>query len=175
MDIRIIIHRFGFPLLNCWNPRSINDLYKCNCLQDRDIFDGSQAWKIITIFNIAIVIGTSAGLHIRTYSLKCQKCGICEIRLHVIQYIQNNVCRIAHWGRVTHICVGKLTIIGSDNGLSPGRRQAIIRINAGIFLIRTLGTNFSEILKRKWYLFIKENGGKFVSASMCFMISCTYP
>ena len=25
-----------------------------------------------------------------------------------------------HWGRVTHICVNKLTIIGSDNGLSPG-------------------------------------------------------
>ena len=39
-----------------------------------------------------------------------------------------------------------ITIIGSDNGLSPGRRQAIIWINAGIVLIRTLGTNFSEIL-----------------------------
>ena len=26
---------------------------------------------------------------------------------------------LTHWGRVTHICVGKLTIIGSDNGLSP--------------------------------------------------------
>ena len=33
---------------------------------------------------------------------------------------------LTHWGRVTHICVGKLTIIASDNGLSPGRRQAII-------------------------------------------------
>ena len=31
-----------------------------------------------------------------------------------------------HWGRVTHICVGNLTIISPDNGLSPGRRQAII-------------------------------------------------
>ena len=51
-----------------------------------------------------------------------------------------------HWGRVTHICVGKLTILGSDNGLSPGRRQAIIWINAGILLIGPLGTNFSEIL-----------------------------
>ena len=39
----------------------------------------------------------------------------------------------------------KLTIIGSDNGLSPGRRQAIIWTNAGILLIRTLGTNFCEI------------------------------
>ena len=53
---------------------------------------------------------------------------------------------LTHWGRATHICVGKLTIIGSDNGLSPGRHQAIIWTNAGILLIRTLGTNFSEIL-----------------------------
>ena len=52
---------------------------------------------------------------------------------------------LTHWGWVTHICVSKLTIIGSDNGLSPGRRQAIIWTNAGILLIRTLGTNFSEI------------------------------
>ena len=53
--------------------------------------------------------------------------------------------KLTHWGRVTHICVGKLTIIGSDNGLSPGRRQAIIWTNAGILLIGPLGTNFSEI------------------------------
>ena len=30
------------------------------------------------------------------------------------------------WGRVTHICVGKLSIIGSDNGLSPGQCQAMV-------------------------------------------------
>ena len=53
---------------------------------------------------------------------------------------------LTHWGRVTHICVGDLTIIGSDNGLSPGRRQAIIWINEGILLIGPLGTNFSESL-----------------------------
>ena len=46
---------------------------------------------------------------------------------------------------MTHICVGKLTNIGSYNALSPGRRQAIIWTNAGILLIRPLGTNFSEI------------------------------
>ena len=56
------------------------------------------------------------------------------------------VNNLTHWGRVTHICVRKLSIIGSDNGLSPGRRQAIIWTNAGILLIWTLGTNFSEIL-----------------------------
>ena len=47
---------------------------------------------------------------------------------------------------MTYICVSKLTIIGSDNGLSPGRRQAIIWTNGGILLIGTLGTNFCEIL-----------------------------
>ena len=53
---------------------------------------------------------------------------------------------LSHWGRVTHKCVSKLTIIGSDNGLSPNQRQAIIWTNAGILLIRPIGTNFSEIL-----------------------------
>ena len=52
----------------------------------------------------------------------------------------------AKWCRVIHICVSycKLTIIGSDNGLSD-RHQAIIWSNAGILLIGPLGTNFSEI------------------------------
>ena len=54
--------------------------------------------------------------------------------------------RLTHWGRVTHICVSKQTNTGLDYGLSPGRRQAIIRSNAGILLIRPLGTNFSEFL-----------------------------
>ena len=53
---------------------------------------------------------------------------------------------LTHWGRVTHICVGNLTIIGSDNGLSPCRCQAIIWKNVGILLIGPLGTNFSEML-----------------------------
>ena len=53
---------------------------------------------------------------------------------------------LTHWGWVTHICVSKLTIIGSDNGLSPGQRQALIWTIAGILLIRTLETNLSEIL-----------------------------
>ena len=45
-----------------------------------------------------------------------------------------------------HICASKLTINGSDNGLSPSRRQAIIWTNAVILLIGSLGTNFSKIL-----------------------------
>ena len=54
--------------------------------------------------------------------------------------------KLTHWGRVTHICVSKLTIIDSDDGLSPGRRQAIIWTNAGIMLLGPLQTKFSEIL-----------------------------
>ena len=53
---------------------------------------------------------------------------------------------LTHWSRVTHICVGKLTIISSDNGLSPGRHQAINWTNAGILLIGPKGTKISEIL-----------------------------
>ena len=53
---------------------------------------------------------------------------------------------LTHWGRVLHICVGDLTIIGSDNGLLPGRHQAITWTNVGILLTWPLGTNYSEML-----------------------------
>ena len=43
------------------------------------------------------------------------------------------------------IYVSNLTIIGSDNGLSPGQHQAIIWTNAGISLTGPLRTNFSVI------------------------------
>ena len=56
------------------------------------------------------------------------------------------VSKSTHRGRVTHICVGKPTINGSDNGLSPERRQAIIWINVGILIIGPVGTNFNEFL-----------------------------
>ena len=54
---------------------------------------------------------------------------------------------LTHCGRVTHICVCKLTIIGSDNGLLPGQHQTIIWTNAGILLIGPLGT------KLQWNVF----------------------
>ena len=74
---------------------------------------------------------------------------LCEPLLNVTLW-DNSLSRdqgnLAHWGRVTHICVGKLIIIGSDNDLSSGQRQSIIWTNAGILLIGPLGTNLSEIL-----------------------------
>ena len=44
---------------------------------------------------------------------------------------------------MTHICVGNINIIGSDDGLAPSMRQAIILTNAEILSIGPLGTNFS--------------------------------
>ena len=52
---------------------------------------------------------------------------------------------LTHWGRVMYICVGNFIIIGSYNGLSSGRRQAIIWTNAVILLIGPLGTNFNLV------------------------------
>ena len=67
-----------------------------------------------------------------------------------------------------YICVIKLNIIGSDNGLSPGRFEAIIWNNVGLLLIFNLNRNS--------YIIIQENAFEnavcemtvnFVSALMC--------
>ena len=68
---------------------------------------------------------------------------------------------------MTHICVGKPAIIGSDNGLSPDRRQAIIWTNAGILLIGPLGTYFSEILTGIQTFSFKKMHLKMSSAKWC--------
>ena len=59
---------------------------------------------------------------------------------------ESRIVFMSYSGRVTHIYVSNLIIIGSDNGLLPGRHQAIIWTNAGILLIEPLGTNFNEIV-----------------------------
>ena len=104
---------------------------------------------------------------------------------------------LTHWSRVTHICISKLTTIGSDNGLSPGRRQAIIWTNAGILLIGPLGINFSEILIKintfsfnkmhlkmssaKWHLFhlglneLMQDSNISIANSLEIRQSCTKP
>ena len=60
---------------------------------------------------------------------------------------------------MTHICNSKLTIIGSDNGLSPGRHQAIILTNAGILL--------TEILNEIQTFSLKKVRLKMSSANCC--------
>ena len=77
--------------------------------------------------------------------------------------VENATHILTLWGRVTHICIGNLTIIGSDNGLSPGRRQAIIWTNAAILLIGPIGTNFSEILIKIITFIFKKMSSKLSS------------
>ena len=86
--------------------------------------------------------------------------------MYVLQYCY--ICRanfccflwefhaLTHWGRVMQICISKISIIASDNGLSPGRHQAIIWTNAGILLIWLLGTKFSEMLVKIQMFSFKE-------------------
>ena len=62
-----------------------------------------------------------------------------------LSYSLIQLSHLAHWGRVMHVCVSKIIIIGSDNSLLPVRCQAIIWTNAGILLIGPLGINFGEI------------------------------
>ena len=77
------------------------------------------------------------------------------------------------WLQLKTSC-GSPQCIGSDNGLSPDRRPVIIWTNAGIMLIRILGTNFNEIVSEIQIFFSRKcilkcclaNGGHFVSASM---------
>ena len=57
---------------------------------------------------------------------------------------------LTHWGRVMHICVSKLIIFCSDNGLAPGRRQAI---------------------HRNQYIFIQENAFENVFCEMAAILS----
>ena len=59
---------------------------------------------------------------------------------------------LTHWSQLTHICVNKLIIISSDNGLSHGRRQDIIWTNAGLLLIG----QFNEILIELYTLSFKK-------------------
>ena len=74
---------------------------------------------------------------------------------------------LTNWVRVMHICVSKLTSTGLDNGLSPGRRQTIIWLYAGILLIRTLGTNASDILSEIHTFSLKKIRLNMSSAKSC--------
>ena len=100
--------------------------------------------------SITSVAWLSAHIHAKQWNVITHPCPNDEVQ----RWFSRMLTR---WGRVTHICVSKIIIIGSDNGLSPGPRQAIICTNAGILFIGPLGINFSEILIRNQYVFMQEN------------------
>ena len=127
-----------------------------------------NVWARYFMWNFKGTLRNSTWLRIGSW-LCCR-----PFRNDVWKFLYTNVA-LTHWGRATDICVGKLTIIGSDNGLSPGRHQAIIWTNVGILLIGPLRTNFSEILIGiKTFSFkkmhLKMSSAKwrpYVLASMC--------
>ena len=91
--------------------------------------------------------------------------GIYSVVLFVkVYFLQNTFFWFGFWSdhinslrlSDTHLCISKLTIIGSDNGLSPDRCQAIAWTNAGILFIGHFGTNFSEILTKIHTFLIKK-------------------
>ena len=99
-------------------------------------------------FHEISILSSYTNIEMDPSSLVCTMCWYLVLVVLVIYTWESlsTITSLTHWGRVTHICVSDLTIIGSDNGLSPGRRQAIIWTNAGILLIGPSGTNLSEIL-----------------------------
>ena len=82
---------------------------------------------------------------------------------------------LTHWGRVTHICISKLTTIGSDKDLSPGRRQVIIwtmmtSSNGNIF--RVTGHLCGEFTGPRWSPRTKANdGGALMFSLICVWIN----
>ena len=80
-------------------------------------------------------------------------------------------CWLPDWGPVTHIFVGKLIIIGSDNGLSPGRREAII-LNQWWNIVKwTLRHKLHWNLNRDLYIFVQENAFENVVWKMASTLS----
>ena len=84
---------------------------------------------------------------------------------------------LTHWGRVTHICVIKLTIIGSDNGLIAWSAPSHYQNQCWNIVDLNLRNKLQWNVKRNPYIFIHENtfanvvwknGANFVSASMCW-------
>ena len=85
--------------------------------------------------------------------------------IHILPHISDvNLLRLSD----TYKCVSKLTIIGSDNGLSPQQRQAIIWPKAGILIIVT---NFGQILSEIQNIFIQENAFGNVICKMASILS----
>ena len=119
-------------------------------------------WKYIWLLNREVLVITGVGVTAHFW-----KWLIVEI---------TSKGYITHWGQVTHIWVSKLTFISADNGLSPGRRQAINLKQCWNIVYWTLRNKFQWNFNRNSKIFIQENAfesavckiyGNFASASMC--------
>ena len=105
-------------------------------------------WHIFCLCDIFYCHKENLRGNLRRSSMKCQQNSADTWRFSCVLFYCGFIISpwLTHWGRVTYINVSKVAIIGSDNGLSPRRQQAIFWTNAGILLCRPLETKFSEIL-----------------------------
>ena len=95
----------------------------------------------------------------------------------------SNYIHVKRWDVITHLRTNlspecriyasvNLISIGSDNGLSFIRRQAIIWTSAEQLLIGPLGTNFNEILiNQNTKLFIQDNAYEKIVCDMTAILS----
>ena len=78
---------------------------------------------------------------------------------------------LTHWGLGMHICISKLTIISSDNGLAPGRHQALC-VNQWCNIVNwSLGNKLQWNLDGNLYIFIQENAFENVVWKMSAILS----
>ena len=115
----------------------------------------SLKWPLVVIVKIMLL--SFDKLYVGIYVICCQKVW--------------NTFVLTHWGRVTHICVDHIAIIGSDNGLWPGRRQAIIWTIIGILLIEPLGTKYQWIFHQNYNIFCQENAFENVFRKLVAILS----
>ena len=78
---------------------------------------------------------------------------------------------LTHWGRATHICVGKLSTIGSDNGLSPGQAPSHYLIHCWNNVNWTLGNKLQWNFNRNSNIFIQGNAFENVVCEMASILS----
>ena len=106
--------------INGWvNNREADDFRSYHAYYDVTVMTKSQnlVHNVSDVLSLGLILTTRISL----YCIWCCPGISCVFLCDLFGFTG-----LTHWGRVTHICVDKLTIIGSDNGLSPGRRQAII-------------------------------------------------
>ena len=118
-------------------------------------------WTNAASLSIGPLVTNSSEIWIPKFSFKKMHLNMSSAKC---QQFCSSLNMLTHWGRATHICVSKLTIIGSDNGLSPDRRQAIIWTNAGLLFIGPLGNRNSNI-------FIQENAFESVVCKTAAILS----
>ena len=117
---------------------------------DRDLFSenntGNLQYTDNNILSKAPMINLVLGSKITEYSASkiCWWVNTKNIQINS-SFVISYKSPLTHWCWMMYICISNLTIIGLDNGLLPGWHQAIIWTNVGILLVRTLGTNLSEI------------------------------